>query len=245
MSINDMTAHNELPLPEGVRLRCFNSREEQTVALAEEVMAILQSGIKAQGRAAVAFSGGRTPIPLFQQLRTEDLNWAATQITLADDRCLPLASPDSNAGLITQQLLQEKAAAAEFIPLWLDRYDALSHDAILADCQARLDALPELFDLVILGMGNDGHTASLFPCSDELDGALTTQQDCALLQPTTAPWQRLTLTPHRLLRSRQHILHLCGEDKLNTLTQALQPGTQRDMPIRIFLSQPLTIYWNP
>lgn len=244
MSINDSILNGQ-SLPEGITLRRFSNRDEQTAALAEEVVALIQSGIRERGLAAVAFSGGRTPIPLFQQLRATDMNWSATQITLADDRCLPLASADSNAGLITQQLLQEKAAAAEFIPLWLDRYDTLSHEAILADCQARLHALPELFDLVILGMGNDGHTASLFPCSDELDDALATRQDCALLQPTTAPWQRLTLTPHRLQRSRRHILHLCGEDKLHTLTQALQPGDQRDMPIRIFFSQPLTIYWSP
>jgi len=244
MSINDNFL-NELPLPPGVTLRCFSSRDEQTAALAEEVVALIQSGISERGQAAVAFSGGRTPIPLFQQLRAEDLNWAATQITLADDRCLPMTNTDSNAGLVTQQLLQDKAAAAEFIPLWLDRYDTLSHEAILADCQARLHALPELFDLVILGMGNDGHTASLFPCSDELDDALATRLDCVLLQPTTAPWQRLTLTPHRLLRSRRHILHLCGEDKLHTLAQALQSDDQRAMPIRIFFSQPLTIYWSP
>jgi 6-phosphogluconolactonase len=113
----------------------------------------------------------------------------------------------------------------------------------LAELQQRLAELPT-FDAVILGMGDDGHTASLFPCSAELQHGLTTRDDVLLVQPTSAPHQRISLSKQRLLNSRHIYLHLSGASKAAVLQQALQQGDESAMPIRAFLHQqqvPVTV----
>jgi len=232
----------DLPLPEQVKLLHFDTAEQLCDALAARIGDLINAAVAERGLAALALSGGRTPVPLFERLRSSDLPWKDTLITLADDRWVPTDSPDSNEGLVRQQLLQANAAAARFIGLW--QPDSNARDAE-ADCADRLEALPALLDLVVLGMGNDGHTASLFPCSADLGRALETRQPCCAVTPTSAPHDRMTLSANRLLASRERILHLKGSDKLETLQQALDGNDVAAMPIRLFLQQPLTIYWSP
>lgn len=232
----------ELTLPASVRLESFDSPDQLCDALAVRIGELIRAAVAERGLAALALSGGRTPIPLFERLRDSDLPWAETLITLADDRWVPIDSPDSNEGLVRQQLLQANAAAARFISLW--QPDASARDAEKA-CADRLAALPAQLDLVVLGMGNDGHTASLFPCSEDLGRALETEQPCCAVTPTSAPHDRMTLSANRLLASRERILHLKGSDKLETLQSALAGDDVTEMPIRLFLQQPLTIYWSP
>ncbi len=229
-------------LPRQAKLLRFDTPEQVTEALAEHISQSLRQAVEARGHAAIALSGGRTPLPLFQRLSETDLPWPSVSITLADDRWLPTDQADSNAGLIQRHLLQHKAQQARFISLWQPGKTALEAES---DCAERLAGLPELLDLVVLGMGNDGHTASLFPCAKELEHALETEQPCAAVMPTSAPHARMTLSARRLLASRERILHLKGADKLETLQHALLDDDIRIMPIRLFLRQPLTIYWSP
>jgi 6-phosphogluconolactonase len=229
-------------LPEQVTLLRFDTPEQVTHALAEHIRQSLTRAVETRGEAAIALSGGRTPIPLFQRLSETALPWSSISVTLADDRWLPTDQADSNAGLIEQHLLQHEARQARFISLWQAGKTAQEAEA---DCAQRLSALPERLDMVLLGMGNDGHTASLFPCAQELEHALETEQPCAAVTPTSAPHARMTLSAKRLLASRERILHLKGADKLETLQNALLDDDIRIMPIRLFLRQPLTIYWSP
>ncbi|GGO85693.1 6-phosphogluconolactonase [Marinobacterium nitratireducens] len=232
----------ELVLPAQVRLQRFDNADRLCDALAEHLASLIRTAVDARNEAALALSGGRTPLPLFERLRQQPLPWQQVTLTLADDRWVDTDSPDSNEGLVRRHLLQDRAASARFIGLWQPAGSAREAEA---SCARRLAALPEQLDVVILGMGNDGHTASLFPCAQDLGRALGTSQPCCALTPTSAPHERMTLSAQRLLASRERILHLKGEDKLETLQRALAGDDIDAMPIRLFLQRPLTIYWSP
>ncbi len=232
----------ELKLPSQVEWHPFEQREQLFSQLATEISHCLQQAISARGQASLAVSGGNSPIPLFQQLSRCELDWSKVTVTLVDERWLAPDQADSNERLVRQHLLQNAAARAQFIGLW--QSDLTPQQGQPLSEQA-LAALSAPLDLVLLGMGNDGHTASLFPCSADLDAALESPQACAIVQPQSAPHCRITLTPQRLFNSRQRMLLLCGEDKITTLTRALQTDAVAPMPIRLFLQQPLSIHWAP
>lgn len=232
----------ELKLPEQVRLQRYDDAEQLTRDLAKRIGVSLRQALESRGSAAIALSGGRTPLPLFDRLSQCALPWSSIAVTLADDRWVAPDHADSNEGLIRQHLVRNQAGNARFIGLWQAGKTAQEAEA---DCASRLAELPELLDIVVLGMGNDGHTASLFPCSAELPRALETSEPCCAVTPTTAPHARMTLSASRLLASRERILHLKGADKLETLEKALAGDDVSAMPIRLFLRQPLTIYWSP
>ncbi|MBY4677068.1 6-phosphogluconolactonase [Marinobacterium arenosum] len=233
---------NELNLPAQLELRAFRDRATLTEALATDISQQLEQAIKQDQQAALAVSGGRTPIALFERLSQSPLDWQRVQVTLVDDRWLSPDQPDSNERLVRQHLLQNQAAAARFVGLW--QPDGSAAESVEA-CNRRLEHVKQPLDLAILGMGNDGHTASLFPCAEQLQQALDSERHCAAVIPGTAPHERMTLTAQRLLASRQRVLHLTGEDKLETLARALAGDEVAEMPIRLFLQQPLTLYWAP
>src|SRR5687768_16471895 len=150
--------------------RSFGSKEDLALALAEAVAGNLQNGIESHGRAALAVSGGTTPARFFVTLgKRKDVDWEKVMVTLVDERWVPETSDRSNAGLVNMKMLQGPAAVAQFIPLYSggDAPDA----AAIARTKAQLAALPDRFDDAVLGMGNDGHTASFFPGGDTLNAA--------------------------------------------------------------------------
>ena len=106
---------------------------------------------------------------------------------------------------------------------------------------------PKPFDVVVLGMGTDGHTCSWFPCSAELSTALNSTQLCAAVNPTTASHPRITLTKQAILNSRQIYLHLVGSAKLDVYHQALANTDELSMPIRAVLAQhkiPVDVFYS-
>jgi len=227
----------------------FRSSAMLVEALATRIGDLLQAGVQgnSDGRASLLVSGGSTPIPLFHRLAEMELPWQQVTIALVDERWVEPTSPDSNEHLVRTHLLQQQAAAARFIPM-------KTHDATAAqgeeNCAAALLTIPRPFDCLILGMGNDGHTASLFPGADNLAAAtdLHSRKNCMAMQPVTAPHQRMTLTLPAILHSRQLFLHLQGEEKKKVLARAMEAGDPRKMPIRYLLQQettPLAIYWSP
>ncbi|WP_299203825.1 6-phosphogluconolactonase [uncultured Amphritea sp.] len=232
---------SDLNFPDNVKVCAFDSREALTSNLSEQIETTLSHAIKHRGRASLALSGGSTPIPLFNRLSKTQLAWNSVTVTLVDDRWVSPDEPDSNEKLLRTHLLQGNASAARFIPLW---QPGCSAEEATEQCHQRLSSIDGSLDLVILGMGNDGHTASLFPCSAELESALSSTADCVAVNPTTAPHARMTLTPARLLNSESLILHICGNDKLDTLAKALA-STPMSMPVSLFLQHPMTIYWAP
>ncbi len=228
-----------------MQLHTFPDQQTLVSALAEHLAAALRRDIAAQGRASLAVSGGSTPLPLFERLSALDIPWRNVLITLADERWVDAASPDSNEALVRRSLLRNRAEAATFIGLKTAAATAMEG---AADCEAQLAALPRPFTAVILGMGNDGHTASLFPCAPQLAEAadLRCGTRCAALRPQTAPHERISLTLPALLDAREIILHITGPEKKAVLKRALAAGPPEEMPVRFILRQqtvPVAVYW--
>lgn len=231
-----------MELPAAITLHRFEDRQQCAEALADHIAGRLRQDLQWNGQAGLILSGGSTPVPMFKALSQQKLDWENVLVSLADDRWLPPEHADSNQGKVEQHLLRNEATKARWIPLW---NPASQEDEALGRCREQLQQLPAQLSVVVLGMGNDGHTASLFPCSKELPRVWDSRQDCEWVQPTSAPWQRMTLTPQRLLASNERILHLTGADKLDTLSQALRNNLREEMPIRHFFSAGLRIFWAP
>jgi len=230
-----------------VTRRSFGTKEDLAVALAETVAEHLKDGIEQRGAAVLAVSGGSTPGRFFAVLgRRKDIDWEKVTVTLVDERWVPETSSRSNAGLVNEKMLQGPAASARFVPLWSGGEEPT--DAAIAATNAAIAALPTPFDAVILGMGNDGHTASFFPGGDTLAAALNDPGPALAIRAPGAGEPRVTLTLPRLLATAGLYLHIEGEEKLATLDKAGEEGPIEDMPIRAVLRQdqtPLTIFWSP
>lgn len=214
-------------------------------ALAELVLERLRDGIYRRGRASIAVSGGRTPAGLFRRLAASTFPWDCVTVTLADERWVPPSHADSNERMVRDVLLRGAVAAARFVPLYNGAADPA---AGLAACAAALAQIPRPFDIVLLGMGEDGHTASLFPQADvaPADGTSATA-DCIALRPTRAPHARLSLSPAALLDTQLVALHVTGAAKWSVLCDALKPGPVHALPVRHVLHQdqvPCRVYWT-
>lgn len=225
----------------------FNSRAALANALAQSVAESLARAIATRGEGALAVSGGKTPSAFFERLAAHDeIDWAKVTITLVDERWVDESSDRSNARLVKQHLLQGPAAAARFVPLYAGGTDPGPEE--IAKTNAAQQAVPQPFDAVILGMGNDGHTASFFPGGDTLATALADPGPALALHAEGAGEPRVTLTLPALLQTRTLYLHIEGPQKAETLEKALEDGPVSDMPIRAVLHQtevPLHIYWCP
>lgn len=209
-------------------------------ALAVTIADELRAAIAERDRASLAVSGGNSPIALFEQLREQALDWAKVTVLLVDERCVAHDHADSNTALVRQHLLQGAAAAASFSTLFDSVPSELSDaklPALVAATNQRLDALKFPLDVVILGMGEDGHTASLFPAAPGLDEALTSPGPIAWVRPATAPHARLTLTLPVLLAARHVHLPLSGEKKL-AVYEAAKQATNPALPISLLLNNP-------
>lgn len=215
-----------------MQLYNFSDANRLNSDLAEQISTLLDEAITLRGRAYLVVSGGKTPIELFKLLAQKEVSWDKVTITLADERCVSIHDPDRNERLVNDFLLQHKAHQAQFISLYNEH---ISIKENLESVEPRLDSLPA-FDVVILGMGEDGHTASLFPCSDELKSGLDDEAQALLLvHPRSAPYPRISLSKRRLLNSRKIFIHLVGQKKRTVLSQALEIDNPKVMPISAFI----------
>jgi len=225
----------------------FPTAEALADALARRVAEIITYAAGARGRASLIVSGGRTPVTVFQRLAATELPWERVGISLADERRVPESDPRSNARLVREHLLQGQAAAARFAPI---HREGVGERADEAACTAALGTLPRPFDAVILGMGADGHTASLFPGAPELRAALAldTEACCQAITAPVEPPERLTLTLATLLDSRWIALHVTGREKWQTLATAIATDAPERHPVAALFRQrrvPVHVYWSP
>lgn len=226
-------------------INSFETNGHLVEALAEDMALRLRDAVAERGAASLAVSGGSTPVSLFKRLANIDLPWQQVWITLVDERWVGDDHPDSNARLVNMHLLQNRAAAANFIPL---KTAAESPFGAETEMEAALEPIPKPFDVAVLGMGGDGHTASFFPGADTLSVALDMNNKalCAAVRPLTAPHDRMTLTLKTLLQSKHLVLHIVGESKWQVLQEAIEPGPVDELPVRSVLHQnlsPLTIFY--
>jgi 6-phosphogluconolactonase len=225
----------------------FPDREALAAALAGEIKVDLEEAIAARGATSLVVSGGKTPARLFARLRDEKVDWTRTWVTLADERWVETTSEDSNERRVREGLLVGPAAAAHFVGL---KNPAATPEAGADWVTRALTRVPHPFDVVVLGMGEDGHTASLFPGSMALARGLdpASPPACIAVNALVAPHARVSLNLAALLDSRRIVLHIEGDAKWAVYQRARAPGTPAELPIRAVLQQkevPVDVFWSP
>ena len=223
----------------------FADQQALCQKLSQRICAAIQKAIAARGKASLVVSGGSTPVPLFAALSKISMEWDRVFITLADERWVEVSDKDSNEASVREHLLRNQATDAHFHGLKNSHASAVDGEK---ECEEQLALLPTPFDIIILGMGPDGHTASLFPGAARLSDALDMGSGrlCMAMTPVTAPHDRMTLTLPALLDSRQIYLHLSGKKKRDVYERALGGDSVEEMPIRAVLGQdkvPVDVYW--
>ncbi|MDP6959430.1 MAG: 6-phosphogluconolactonase [Planctomycetota bacterium] len=220
------------------------SRPQLDRELGDRIAHLLQQGVESRGYASLVVSGGSTPKGLFQVLSRKSIEWEKVHVTLADERWVEVDSDQSNERFVRENLLQNRARTARFLGLMNDR---ISPEEGCAQAISRLREIARPFDVVILGMGEDGHTCSWFPCSDEIDTVLTTREVCVPVNPFTVSDPRLTISMSGILESRQIIVHIVGENKWFVYRKALKAESIQRTPISAVLRQtevPVDVYWS-
>ena len=231
-------------LPSKVKWNSASTEEELAIHLTQDIKQMFIELIDSNMRSSLAVSGGSTPINLFQKVSKLNIQWESIDITLIDDRWVEPTHKDSNELLVRKNLLRNNALNANFIPLKNSSNSAKDGQAL---SEKSLGILRNPLDLAILGMGNDGHTASLFPCSEDLPLAMdiNNKSKCIAVNPNTAPYERISLTRSMICKSRNIVLYIVGEQKLETLEKAIKNKDPNIMPIYAFLEHGLSIYWSP
>ena len=232
------------PLSNALRWHAHAAMPALASALADTVAAALRNALGSRATATLAVSGGTTPALFLATLAMQPLDWARVIVTLADERWVPIGHPRANATLVRDTLLQGAAAAACFVPLYTE---ASTPEAGLAKVAAGIDALPLPLDAVVLGMGEDGHVASLFPDGDHLAAALDPHAAARVL-PMCAPAAdepRITLTLPVLAGARALFLLITGDCKRAVLERAVDDTR---LPVHALLARvrtPIAVYWAP
>ena len=225
----------------------FADGDSLSQALSRQLAANLRGAIAARGLASLVVSGGKSPIKLFELLRVESLDWSRVCVALADERWVDPSDPESNEKLVRDVLLKQAAAAARFIGL---KNGAPTPDLGAVSAWETFARVPRPFDAVVLGMGDDGHTASLFPRSPNLASALNPSAvaGCVGMRSPVAPHPRLSLNLSALLDSRRIVVLITGAEKWKTYCKASAEGPAEEMPIRCVLRQrhtPVEVMWAP
>ncbi|NLR75550.1 6-phosphogluconolactonase [Leeia aquatica] len=215
----------------------FSDGQQLALALASELAATLRNALDVQQEVVLAVSGGKSPVPVFEALREVELDWSRVIVTLVDERWVSTSDPASNEALVRQHLLQGRAAVARFVPMFTGQSSARQAEPLL---NATFAALPRPFAAVVLGMGDDGHTASLFPASPQLDAGLAADAPACLAQVgAAAPTERMSLTLPAILAARKVFLQFAGASKHAVFAEALR-GADRRWPVSYVLAQSAT-----
>ncbi|MFY8272737.1 6-phosphogluconolactonase [Pseudoalteromonas sp. SSDWG2] len=230
--------------------RFFDSKEQMTQALAASLEQRISAALSQGQRASLMVSGGSSPAPAYKYLSGLDIAWDQVDVAMVDERWVDADHDKSNERFINETLLQDKAAAANFITM---KNAAATAQEGVAQCEQAYQQIQRPFDVTILGMGPDGHTASLFPHAQGLEAGLESSQlVCAInaiqSDVTGAITERMTLTLNAIAQSKVVKLLIGGEEKLAVYKEAAAGGDVKDMPLRAVLQHPdieLEVYWAP
>ena len=225
--------------------KLFESREAASVAAAERIHSALTNRLSRQKGASVVVSGGTTPGRCLEELAHLDTDWHRVHVLLSDERWVPANDDNSNERLVRETLLVNGASVARLQPLYS------AEEGVAARCaslDAEIRALPFPFACSLLGMGADGHFASLFPDAQNLSEGLDVDSSKLCIPVTTAasPHPRISLTLAALSRSDEIVLLFFGEDKLKVYQDAKQQTN--GYPVSRLLRQkraPVRVYWAP
>jgi 6-phosphogluconolactonase len=230
----------------------FTDRESLFKALLEECVSSLNLSIKKFGQATLLVSGGSSPKPLYQQLSQQVLEWSKVNVALVDERWVDFDNAASNEQFIHKNLLQGPASKAHFIAM---KNQCSSAEHGQPSCERQYQQMLQPFDFTILGMGSDGHTASLFPAAQGLAEALDVNHSalCAAITANASEvtgefTERMTLTLSGLMQSRKIVLLITGDEKLAVYKNALASNDALLFPVSAVLNQskiPVDVYWAP
>jgi 6-phosphogluconolactonase len=225
----------------------FSDTHTLAQQLADSVAGKMRSIINSRGRVSLAVSGGKTPKEFFQKLSQQELDWSKVLVTLVDDRWVDDTDEHSNARLVKENLLINNASLAYFVPL--KNAEQTPKDGLMISENRLHEQIDEL-DIVVLGMGLDGHTASWFPESEALTQCLDEQTAACCFAVMDAPQfpQRMTMSLSLVLRSKHIYLHFEGDEKNSVYEQVCDEHEKHNfepMPVRSVLFQnqvPVNIY---
>jgi 6-phosphogluconolactonase len=216
-------------------LEMFPGSSAMADAAARAVEAQLSRGLKTHGRASLVATGGRSPGPVYDRLREARIDWARVVVTLSDERQVDVESPNANVRQLRERLFVGEAAKAHYLPL-------------TDYAEPALRALMP-FDATLLGMGEDGHVASLIPGSPVMAEAMDPENPALVAESPegfgSPPLARITLTLGALLQSRAIFLLIAGDAKRQVVADALAGA---DLPVRAILAQdrvPVRVFWTP
>lgn len=221
----------------------FESRDDASAAAAKHIENCIRQDLVASDRATVVVPGGSTPAPCFELLSQKKLDWSRVQLALSDERWVPNDHPDSNEKQLRETLRINRAADASVLAIY---QGDLSVDERCDSLQRHMPG--NGFACSLLGMGADGHFASLFPDADSLPLGLDRSSDRFYIPVRTAasPHPRVSMSLAALLRSKELILLFFGDEKRAVLERA--KAGDESLPIAVLLQQydvPLTLYWAP
>lgn len=226
----------------------YEEAEEWVDALAGDIGFIIESAIDARGAAVIALAGGKTPVPVYEKLAATKLDWKRVTIVPTDERIVPLGDPLSNVTMIGKTFIPKGARVIPIVPKAVDDYKAAgrSADALLQDLHWPLD-------LCLLGVGADGHTASIFPGAD-YDEALNGPRERRALGvmpdplPSDAPVARVSISRQGIVTARALMIAVTGAAKKKVIEDAIAAGAGSPYPIGRVLADaelPVDIHWAP
>jgi 6-phosphogluconolactonase len=216
----------------------FASADQQAKKVAEEVAAVLNDAISTRGQAFLAVSGGKSPIKLFHALRTQSIAWHCVIILLVDERWVPPDHERSNEKLVRVHLMQEKAVNSTFVSVYEAGTSAVEAAHALSNMFRESSAFSDGVDVAILGMGDDGHTASWFPRSAQLQECFSSPHAYATVSPEEGRDERVTMTLSAVANAIKIILCVEGDLKRAVLAEASGPGSAEQYPVRAVLQLP-------
>lgn len=232
-------------------LEKFNDRTECHAVVTDAIRAALTENSENHSPFGLIVPGGSTPVPMFRRLTTLAIDWSNVWITLTDERWVDSAHAASNENLLRKELLRTHVSDAAFIPMYTGHESPQQGEE---QCHQQLTMMPWSNSICVLGMGNDGHIASLFPCADRLDRALDPDYDklCIAQEPEPlpehAPYKRISLTLSALLSVKRIILLIAGHEKWDTFFRIFDSDVVAEMPVRGIVYQsrtPVHVYWAP
>lgn len=232
-------------MTDNVQEHSFVSRDEAAQACAAHLEALLTAQLAITGSSALVVTGGSSPASCYAKLAATDLNWSRVTVVPSDERWVPTDHGSSNEKMIRETLLVDRAAAARFVSMYSDHASMQEHcDAL----NQHLPTLPQPFAATLLGMGEDGHIASLFPDASNLSAGLDENSSdwCIAVETAASSHPRMSLTMAALMRSEQIVLLFFGDAKLDVLKVAM--SGERTYPVSSLINQqhtPVHVFWAP
>jgi 6-phosphogluconolactonase len=226
----------------------YDDAAEMAAAVAGDIAFVIESAIDARGGCVIALAGGKTPLPIYEKLAATKLDWKRVTIIPTDERIVPLGDPLSNITAIGKTFLPKGARVIPIVSEAAKDYRAAGRaaDARLADHHWPLD-------LCLLGVGEDGHTASIFPGPD-FEEAINGPRERRALgvmpdpMPADAPVARITLSRAAIVSAKALMIAVTGDKKRQVIEAAIKQGPSSNYPIGRVLADaelPVDIHWSP